>query len=172
MFGLVVGKFQFPCRSPYLQLSVLPNKKVFLVSFLVGGKCGHSGMSLPCLPVTLGAWSHPAFAAVPGALQQPQALAFGRWTPGCVSSGWWCWDWIYSLPGNFMGDERLVWKVLCPAVRYVPPPWSCVWGISGKNGCWKSQAVVCSFSSKMLNSTDQTSAKELEEKFCSSIFML
>lgn len=43
---------------------------------------------------------------------------------------------------------------------------------AGKNGCCKSQAEARRFSLNMLNSMDQTSAKELEEKFCYSIFML
>lgn len=43
-------------------------EKVFLVGLLAGGRSGHSGLSLPCLPVTLEGWSHPAFAAVPGGL--------------------------------------------------------------------------------------------------------
>lgn len=43
---------------------------------------------------------------------------------------------------------------------------------AGKSGCCKSQAEARSFSLNMLNSADQTSAKELEENFCSSIFML
>jgi len=45
------------------------------VGFLVGGKNNYSQMPPPCLQVTLGACSYPAFAAVRGGLQQPQPLA-------------------------------------------------------------------------------------------------
>lgn len=86
MFGLAVAKFQSPVGPPYPQLTVL--KGIF--SRLPGRREEWPLWDVSSLPPrkTLEAWSHPALAAVPGGLQQPQALAFGRWTPNCVNSGW------------------------------------------------------------------------------------
>lgn len=99
MFGLVVAKFQFPCRSPYLQLSVL--KSIF--GRLPGWREEWPLWDVFFLPpVILGAWSHhPAFAAVPGGLQQPQALAFGRWTPDYVNS------WMGMMGFNLQPSRKL-----------------------------------------------------------------
>lgn len=74
MFGLVVKKTS--SSSPVGPLTLnSPFKNVFLVGFLVGGKNDYPRMPPPCLQVTLEACSCPAFAAVPGGVQQPQSLA-------------------------------------------------------------------------------------------------
>lgn len=85
MFGLVVAKFQFPCRSPYLQLNVL--KGIF------GRFPGWreewplwDASSLP--PSDSGSLEPPSLCCSAWGFTATSGSCFGRWTPDCVSSGW------------------------------------------------------------------------------------